>query len=815
MQREEVKYVQRRVRPGSIDVHPTEKALIVTYELEATVVGELGDTMLEETKECQKIIRVKSLNESSDIAALAQEIIEKFPIIPPIKVREVEQLLYYLQKRKEISKDSKKADQDGKGHSRKDKEGLESTEVNEVASINQLDNYIELLYEETAEKIRGSALVLQLSRNPDNLGVLSTNETLLGALARVLREDGRKSIDLSTNIVYIFFCFSTFSQFHSIIAQFKIGSLCMDLIDYELKRHDQWKDDLAKRKNAVEAEKDNIAAKKDYEKSIKKYQSLVRKQDQLLRVSYYLLLNIAEDTKVEMKMVNKGVVLLLIRSLERDLPELLILVVSFLKKLSIFVENKNEMAEHGIVEKVARLVPNDHQDLLNITLRLLLNLSFDLDLRNSMVKIGLLPKLVNLINVERHQTVVLCILNHISMDDRCKSMFTYTDCIPIVMKYILESPEERILLELIALCINLAANKRNAQLICEGNGLKLLMKRAFHFQDPLVMKMIRNISQHDGPTKALFLDFVSNLAEAIQKSTNDEFVLECIGVLGNITIPDLDYERLIKEYNLVPWLKNKLMPGNCEDDMVLEVVILIGTVVTDEACARLLVNSGILKSIIDLLNAKQEDDEIVLQIVYVFHQMTKHSNIRDLIIKDTQVPAYLIDLMHDKNLEVRKVCDSTLDIIAEASREWAKRIQLEKFRWHNSQWLDMVESQQIEEGMELYTDDQFEPYIQDSDFLDRPDLFYGAHDSLLSDGSLSPELLDTEFISNKNTESAGRPRSRYKNRYSADLDTVREHMGQIPSPTMFALHSPSRSLLNGNSITDINPHQNRLFLNYL
>ncbi len=28
--------------------------------------------------------------------------------------------------------------------------------------------------------------------------------------------------------------------------------------------------------------------------------------------------------------------------------------------------------------------------------------------------------------------VVLCILYHISMDDRYKSMFTYTDCIPLV-----------------------------------------------------------------------------------------------------------------------------------------------------------------------------------------------------------------------------------------------------------------------------------------------------------------------------------------------------------------------------------------------
>ncbi len=51
----------------------------------------------------------------------------------------------------------------------------------------------------------------------------------------------------------------------------------------------------------------------------------------------------AEDIKVEMKMVNKNIVTLLIKTLERSNPELLILVVSFLKKLSIFIENKNAM----------------------------------------------------------------------------------------------------------------------------------------------------------------------------------------------------------------------------------------------------------------------------------------------------------------------------------------------------------------------------------------------------------------------------------------------------------------------------------------
>ena len=60
-------------------------------------------------------------------------------------------------------------------------------------------------------------------------------------------------------------------------------------------------------------------------------------------VAYYLLLNLAEDLKVEMKMKNKAVIKMLVKSLDRDNFELLILVVSFLKKLSIFVENKTEM----------------------------------------------------------------------------------------------------------------------------------------------------------------------------------------------------------------------------------------------------------------------------------------------------------------------------------------------------------------------------------------------------------------------------------------------------------------------------------------
>uniref|UniRef100_A0A8C2INT9 Uncharacterized protein n=1 Tax=Cyprinus carpio TaxID=7962 RepID=A0A8C2INT9_CYPCA len=682
-----------------------------------------------------KRIRLKSLNSNTDIASLARKVVEECRLISPSRLPEVEQLLFYLQNRKKSAEKKEK-----KQIKPRDLTPFEGIELDEEANINSIDDYVELLYEDIPEKIRGATLILHLARNPDNLEELLQNETALGALARVLREDWKQSVDLATTIIYVFFCFSSFSQFHGLITHYKIGALCMSIIEHELKRYDLWQDELQKKKKA-----DILSnLKKEYEKALKKYHGLLTKQEQLLRVALYLLLNLSEDTRTELKMRNKNIVHLLVKTLDRDSEELLVLVVSFLKKLSIFLENKNDMAEIDTVEKLAKLVPCEHEDLLNVTLRLLLNLSFDTGLRSKMVQADLLPKLTSLLGDEAQRQIAMCILYHISMDDRFKSMFAYTDCIPQVMKMLFDCVEERIDAELISFCINLAANKRNAQIMCEGHGLKMLMKRALKLKDPLMMKMIRNISQHDGPSKNLFIDYVGDLAAQIGLKEEEEFVIECLGTLSNLTIPDLDWELVLKEYNLVPYLKDHLKPGSAEDDLILEVVIMIGTVSMDDSCAVMLAKSGIIPALIELLNAQQEDDEFVCQIVYVFYQMVFHQATRDVIIKETQAPAYLIDLMHDKNAEIRKVCDNTLDIIAEYDVEWGKKIQSEKFRWHNSQWLEMVENRQMDEAEPFMYGDDGEPFLQNGDILERPDLFYSADGIIPADGAISPEFF-TDF----------------------------------------------------------------------
>lgn len=63
-------------------------------------------------------------------------------------------------------------------------------------------------------------------------------------------------------------------------------------------------------------------------------------------VSIYMLLHIAEKEELEEKMSRKGIVSILCQCLCRKNQDLLILVISFLQKLSLYQENIEQMASY-------------------------------------------------------------------------------------------------------------------------------------------------------------------------------------------------------------------------------------------------------------------------------------------------------------------------------------------------------------------------------------------------------------------------------------------------------------------------------------
>lgn len=314
------------------------------------------------------------------------------------------------------------------------------------------------------------------------------------------------------------------------------------------------------KKNVIQ---DNTKRQKDEtEKWYRQFKTFTKKQEQLLRVSLYMLLNLSENTKLEEKMRRKNIISMLVKVLERQNIDLLILAVTFLKKLSIIKDNKEEIKEINLAEKLPRLLHTNNQDLIKITLKLIFNLTFDGQFRGKLIRIGLLPMFVQIMSSdENYQFIVVKILYHLSLDDKVKHLFVYTDCIHLLVDMLLLNLNKESEIDLIALGINLALNKKCAKKMCEKNRLKALIERSFKYNDILLMKMIRNISMHEELSPD-FLPFVDSFARIFNDNeVEEEFKIECIGILGNMSSLSrhLDFTQILQSHNLLTRIKNILM----------------------------------------------------------------------------------------------------------------------------------------------------------------------------------------------------------------------------------------------------------------
>jgi len=212
------------------------------------------------------------------------------------------------------------------------------------------------------------------------------------------------------------------------------------------------------------------------------------------------------------------------------------------------------------------------------------------------------------------------------------------------MKMILETKGDRVDVDLIALGINLACNIKCAECMCEDHGIKFLMKRALKTHDPLLLKMIRNISMHDGPTKMLFLDYIDDIMLLLEKSLKTpDLLVELLGILSNLTIEEFDWAKLTDTYHLLELIASQLQ----------EVCVNSKTLANAQEEAK---ENKELKSSGDSdyslyeeknpssENQLSEDDDVILQYVVLLGTMSNDEGIAPKVIEMDIIPL-LITLM--------------------------------------------------------------------------------------------------------------------------------------------------------------------------
>ncbi len=154
------------------------------------------------------------------------------------------------------------------------------------------------------------------------------------------------------------------------------------IIEYEQQRYQTRVQEYQAQKKICEETKpgsgiDPAELLKEVKKEEKRLAKMICKQEKVLFVAIHILMNVAEDLQIERKMKNRNIVKMLVDLIERNNPDLIYISLNFLKKLSVFGQNKNDMVEYDIVKKINRFIPCQNPLLTHIALRLLFNLSFD------------------------------------------------------------------------------------------------------------------------------------------------------------------------------------------------------------------------------------------------------------------------------------------------------------------------------------------------------------------------------------------------------------------------------------------------------
>lgn len=117
---------------------------------------------------------------------------------------------------------------------------------------------------------------------------------------------------------------------------------------------------------------------------------------------------------------------------------------------------------------------------------------------------------------------------------------------------------------------------------------------------------------------------------AQQCGENTDLQIELIGTM--VYIHSDKWEQMIMKTNFIEFMHNNLVNGFAEDDIVLECVMLVATICRNDAIAQQVSSSYLIKMLQDLLGAKQEDDEMVQQILNTFFKLLFFKPTREIVL---------------------------------------------------------------------------------------------------------------------------------------------------------------------------------------
>lgn len=758
--------VKKKVRVGLIEPDPVQFGIVVNFTTEIYHLDDYGEITSDESVPGYRVVPVQRGFSREDIPTLAREITHKCKYISSSKVGKVEAVLAVLMESdtRQPAPSSKRRNQSPQKaqsvppashhHDEQDMpspkgqtgRGFRSVRRSPLpdADLRLIDEYADKLYEEAMEeKVNGAKCILRVCTEARNLELLADHGTLLGMLSRELRDCSKKSYDFSIAVVCTFLCFSHFSQFHPILVRHHCGDVTTRVVEYESHRYQVRKDDIERRTQRLSdmSEPAKSEEKKALARDERKYKVQLNRQNKLMHICQMVLMNLAEEISIERKIVSRKMPQLLVQCLDRDYEDLLQTTSMFLKKLSIFEENKARIAVPEVLQRLVVLGSHQNTRVALVVLRVLYNLSFDKAVRAQMLECGILKVLLDQLRNQIVRPTVLKLLYHLSMDNRCKlEMSNFQGGMDLLLQLIINYPETLVGKDLVALMINISSHPRPAEVIAGCSAFPKTLLRLIRTRDQLLCKVIRNVISHEG-SRRMSLEAAQATGGRIAKwlhelvrvalgcAENPDLLVEILGIFARLTDPCVPWAELC-EAGMIDVLHRHMVVGFSDDDVLLECIMVVGVLALCKEAASQVAGSRLHSMLQPFLGEKASDDEISLQLLFTFQCLLLQEEVRDNVLADTGIAAQVLKLARfSKSTAVKEQALRCLEVIADGSVEeiggsegreqgLLGQIKALRFELHNMEWCDFINNSNDGD----FTGDEYDsdaPQIQESE-EDRP-----------------------------------------------------------------------------------------------
>ncbi|XP_055342744.1 kinesin-associated protein 3-like [Paramacrobiotus metropolitanus] len=732
--------VVQKASRGYCELHPSEPAVIVKYQVHATVLRADGTEAANGAKDVTKLIYFTNLADATDLKRVAKDAISKCAYLDPNRADELEQLLNAIRNRQKSSLQYRPSSA---------MRPLAATPIKMAkvdAKMSELPHYRSLLYSSLEDKILGSEMILQLCQKRAYMSQILRSEPIISGLCRLLSEDETRNLDLKINITRIFAMLSQLAAAPAIFAKNRIGGYLLQEISMEQQRYEKLKGELTSKQNNAKGDSTETEAYR------RKSVQLIRKQDLFIAAAFEILFMLAKDVATQTKMVKKDIISILCRCAERSNPEVQIAALKFLLVLSVYVENMERFVDAGAPEKIMRVL--DHQrstTVCELALKLLFNFSLCPALRKGIIKKNGAKKIVSSLENPRTTDFAARLLYSLSIDRRNRRDMQCLELCEAVGRLVTRNVDKTLNHYLVSLAINLAFSKTCAADMIRTMNILRIMESAMETQNVHLVKLITTLLK--------YMDtFPAGLKECIIKLLPDEnteatsvFNLEAL-----ITLSVALEVGLIMESDFLPtWSVDIELISICQKlkkpPELFALVVFMGALASQPKSCQILCDASMMDWLCQkLAEVNDVQEEIAVQIGYALLKFVQYEPARLRVMEYPRITKILTDRTQQCSDTARALFEDLLFHLSSSSQEIHEAWKMERFRQYNGQWLRAIEHRR-EEGDDgnLYLDD-FNDGSDEMDLVTK----YGLND--LSDEMDEDEEDVEDMIERYSARSASR-----------------------------------------------------------